>query len=146
MNEVSFMRMLQWTPTLSTGHPVIDDEHRQIISAVNALEVAIKEGRSGQQLLQTLQFLDSYTRSHFAREEAYMLEVACPSQRENCAAHKALIEKLDRWKLDFGQGENTALLLEIYRELQAWIRLHIMSVDCKLRGCRLATPTPKSSV
>jgi len=134
--------MLQWTPTLSTGHPAIDDEHRQIISAVNALEMAIKEGRSGQQLLQTVEFLDSYTRSHFAREEKYMLEVACPSQQENCAAHRVLIEKLDRWKLELGQGENTQLLLESSRELQSWIRTHIMSVDCKLRGCRLASPPP----
>jgi len=137
-------RMIQWTSSLSTGHPVIDEEHRQIIAAVNALETAIREGRSGEQLLETVAFLDRYARAHFAREERYMEELACPARHENCAAHQVLIAKLDRWKGALGKGNDTPLLLEIYRELQAWIRSHIMSVDCKLRGCRLPGTPPAS--
>ncbi len=129
--------MIQWNDTLATGHPVVDNDHKQLIQSLNELDEALKRGAGKEQVVAIIAFLNKYTREHFYREEAYMTKVGCPSRIENCAAHAALIAKLDGWVKRLEAGVNTSLVLEVYRETSQWIQGHILKVDCKLRGCKL---------
>ena len=60
----------------------------------------------------------------------------CSALRENCAAHAALVAKLDGWvtRLET-EGPSTALVLEVHRECSTWLQSHIVRIDCKLRDC-----------
>ena len=129
--------MIQWNDTLATGHPVVDNDHKQLIKSLNELDEALKRGAGKEQVVAIIAFLNQYTREHFYREETYMTKVGCPSRIENCAAHAALIAKLDGWVKRLETGVNTSLVLEVYRETSQWIQGHILKVDCKLRGCKL---------
>ena len=41
--------------------------------------------------------LQKYALGHFAREEAHMHRVGCPTHKENCAAHAEFADKLAGW-------------------------------------------------
>lgn len=131
--------MINWTDSLKTGHEVIDNDHFQLIVHLNALHAALLDGTGKDRLPQMLEFMDQYTRGHFAREEAYMCKIKCPSQTENCRAHKELVGKLDLWKARIAQsGANTSLLLEVHREIQSWLSRHIQAVDMQAKACKPA--------
>lgn len=48
--------------------------------------------------------------------------------------------KLAEWLIKLDTGFSVPLLLDVYRYLQDWVRGHLMSVDCQLRGCVPARP------
>ena len=130
--------MIQWTDSLATGHPIVDNDHKQLISTLNELEVALQKGTAKEQIAQMISFLNQYAREHFAREESHMARVKCPSYHENCQAHREFTSRLDVWVSRLQQqGANTSLVLEVFRETSGWIRAHIMRIDCQLRTCKV---------
>ena len=131
------MCMISWTPALETGHPVIDDDHKKLIASLNELDAALQRGAGKEQVVPLIAFLNHYAREHFAREEAHMARVQCPSAAVNARAHKDFVAKLDGWLAKLQAGPSLSLVLDVHRETSQWIRAHILSVDCKLRGCRL---------
>jgi hemerythrin len=131
--------MIQWNPALETGHQMVDSDHQKLISTLNELDEALKNGTGKEELSRIVTFLVVYTKAHFAREEQHMRAVNCPSMVQNCAAHGVLKKKLDGWVETMKtSGPTTPLLLEVYRETSAWITAHILRVDCQLRNCRAA--------
>jgi hemerythrin len=130
--------MIQWNDTLATGHDFVDNDHRKLIDSLNELETALKEGAGKETIAKILDFLNTYTREHFAREETHMQRVACPAYAENCREHALLISRLDSWLERLEQGTSISLVLEVHREIANWIRGHILKTDCKLRGCKTA--------
>ncbi|HVU34387.1 MAG TPA: hemerythrin family protein [Opitutaceae bacterium] len=131
--------MITWSPSLATGHPVVDNDHKQLIAQLNALSDALHRGEGKEQITGMIVFLSSYAREHFAREEAHMQKVGCPAHAENCRAHDQFVAKLEAWIARLrAAGSSTSLVLEVHREASAWIQSHIVGVDCKLRGCRVA--------
>jgi hemerythrin len=130
--------MIQWNDTLATGHPAVDNDHRKLIDSLNELETSLKNGAGKETIGEILNFLNRYTREHFAREETHMQRVGCPGYAENCREHALLISKLDTWLVRLEKGTSITLVLEVHREIVNWIRNHIVKVDCKLRGCKSA--------
>lgn len=131
--------MITWSESLSTSHENIDAEHKMLIKSLNDLDQAMKKGAGRDQITASVLFLENYVAGHFAREEAYMLKVKCPSFADNCKAHRELKQKLANWKnLLTKEGASTTLVLEIYNETSDWITNHILKIDCKLKGCKAA--------
>jgi hemerythrin len=130
--------MIPWTSALETGHPQIDDDHQKLIASLNELDAALKKGAGKDQVVQLIAFLNSYAREHFAREETHMARVRCPSAAANQQAHREFVAKLDGWLGKLQTGSSLSLMLEVHRETSRWIQAHIVSVDCKLRGCHLS--------
>jgi hemerythrin-like metal-binding protein len=126
--------MLVWKPEFETGVALIDADHRHLLMQINALEEALAEGAGEERLAELVSFLNGYARHHFTREEAVMKTRRCPASAENCLAHQMFVKKLDRWTafLELA-GANRSLLREVHREISAWIRHHILNVDCRLR-------------
>jgi hemerythrin-like metal-binding protein len=130
--------MIPWTAALETGHSVIDDDHKKLIASLNELDLALKKGAGKDQVVPLIAFLNQYSREHFAREEAHMARVQCPSAAANVQAHREFVAKLDGWLVKLRTGASLSLVLEVHRETSKWIGAHIVNVDCKLRGCKVA--------
>ena len=128
--------MIQWNDTLATGHVMVDTDHKKLIDSLNQLENSLRDGAGKENISKILDFLNRYTRDHFAREEAHMKKVGCPAYAENCREHALLISRLDTWLERLQRGTSTTLVLEVHREIANWIRGHILKTDCQLRGCR----------
>lgn len=132
--------MITWLQSYETGFPTVDAEHKRLVEAVNQLEQALLNGTAKNNILDTVLFLANYATRHFASEEAIMQRVKCPAHAENAQAHHELKCRIQDWmvRLRADPSPSLTLLLEVHRELAKWLRMHMLRVDCKLRGCKAA--------
>ncbi len=63
-----------WTEKNKVGIPIIDEQHRGIISTINSLHYFIQTGQGEQIIRPTLIMLEQYVDIHFKTEEALMWE------------------------------------------------------------------------
>lgn len=78
----------EFTKDLETGSAIIDNEHRELLAAVNSLLDACSAGKGREQIIETVKFLSGYVDRHFAHEEQLQKQHNYP----NLAAHKAFHE------------------------------------------------------
>ena len=61
---------------------MIDEQHKQWFDKAEALFDAGRKGQAKEYIGELLQFLDDYTKKHFADEERYMLKINYPGYDE----------------------------------------------------------------
>ena len=107
--------------------PLIDDEHQQIIEAMNRLHqlYEAKEGRA--RLGEALQHLQRVTVSHFRDEEVYMEKIGYEDLRKHRHMHKHLLERLETFAVEF-QAKG-ALSDDLFMFLKMWLKSHICGID-----------------
>jgi methyl-accepting chemotaxis protein len=123
----------EWDQSLSTGVAKIDDQHRQLIDAVNNLIDAIEAGRGAAELKKALDFLVNYTVIHFDGEEAIQRECGYPGFENHRRIHeafkKAAAEMAGEMERD---GITPNLVNEVKRKFGDWLVTHIKGQDCEL--------------
>lgn len=77
------------TKDLETGNWIIDNEHRELLQAVNKLLDACREGKGRDYMNETVKFLNDYVDRHFAHEEQLQQKNGYPGY----TAHKAFHDK-----------------------------------------------------
>lgn len=131
--------MTDWSERFETGDPQIDADHREFFRRIEALKAAFAAGAPANRATELLQLLHEHALAHFQREELAMARAGCSAHTENCAAHREFARKLDGWtQLLCLSGPTPSLVQDIHRESAAWMRHHIMRVDCRMRGCLAA--------
>jgi len=128
--------MLTWTPEFATGVAEVDNDHQQLISSLNQLERALKAGEGSRHIAVLLKFLEDYANIHFAREEACMHRLQCPTAQANVQAH-------DQFRATFGRAKERLsspsagplVAVQVHRELCDWVVKHILRVDSGLKQC-----------
>lgn len=125
--------MAEFTKDLETGNALIDQEHRELIAAINGLLEACKRGQGRAELANTAQFLQSYTAKHFSDEERLQMQSRYPEYTKHRGYHEAfkktvgeIVSKLN------AQGPSIALVGEINTALAGWLINHIKMEDKKL--------------
>lgn len=73
---------MPWTPSLSVGVSMIDEQHKTWFDKAEKLFEAGKKNQAKEYVGELLNFLDEYTRKHFADEEKYMLSIRYPAYDE----------------------------------------------------------------
>ena len=123
----------QWDNSLFTGVAKIDDQHRQLIDAVNNLIDAIEAGRGAVELKKALDFLVNYTVIHFDDEEAIQRESGYPGFENHRRIHEAFkkvaAEMAGEMERD---GITPNLVNEVKRKFGDWLVTHIKGQDCEL--------------
>lgn len=122
-----------WTQNLETGNESIDLQHKALIEALNRLVDATMRGCGCQELKQTVEFLEGYTKKHFADEEALQLTYQYPDYE----SHKKLHEEFCETVREIGEklleeGATMKLLGRVNREMGDWLILHIKIEDVRL--------------
>ncbi len=129
---------------MTTGIAEIDAQHQEMIRRFNELEDALLHARGQDMVPRMLDFLDRYTRLHFAREEECMLAYGCTAAAANKAAHDELRADLARIRARLDRDGITRIdVVHLEQALGNWIRNHICSIDTKLRGCTLDPGAPQ---
>ncbi len=128
--------MLSWSPEFATGVAEVDADHQQLITSLNQLEIALKSGEGSKHVPVLLKFLEDYANIHFAREEACMHRLKCPTAQANVAAHEQFRATFARAKQRMAASSAGALVaVQVHRELCDWITKHILRVDSGLKQC-----------
>ena len=78
---------IEWKPYYSVNEPFLDDQHKEIISLVNDLYVAIERGNDAAIVKPLLEKFAHYATEHFDCEERIMQEHGYPLLEEHKALH-----------------------------------------------------------
>lgn len=124
---------IEWTPNLSVGVSLIDDQHKILFERANQLFEAGKERRAKEYISTMFDFLDEYTKQHFGDEEAYMEEIGYPQIEAQKRAHAHFINELARLKSEYEKsGGNALVIINANKFVVDWITNHIRTMDRKI--------------
>ncbi len=127
---------MKWDESMTTGNPEIDEQHRQLIDALNTLIQAMQQGKGRQEINHTFDFLASYVQTHFSFEEACMEKHRCPVAGKNKVLHAKFIAAMNSMLEQFErEGPSAALAIRVKDELLDWFVAHIRGVDTQLKKC-----------
>ncbi|MFZ2524220.1 MAG: hemerythrin family protein [Candidatus Ferrigenium altingense] len=129
------MKGLAWSRQLSIGNVVIDAEHRNLIRIVNDAIRAV-ESRDCLTLLQELEHLESWLRTHGTHEETIAQSVNFPIAMLKSAqqySQNTFRHLKDEMEGQYGRwSDNTVVYLS--HLLQTWVIGHITAVDMPMKS------------
>ena len=128
--------MITWKTEYDTGVAMVDTDHKRLVEGLNKLEELITSGKGSESIPAVLAFLERYANEHFAREEACMHKLQCPTAAANVVAHEQFRQTFAQAKEKLQKPGASALVANrVHGELVEWIRNHIMKIDMGLRRC-----------
>lgn len=124
---------MQWTPDLSVGVSMIDDQHKTWFQKADDLFEAGKNHQAKEYVGKLLDFLDDYTKKHFFDEEQYMMRIKYPDFDLQKQAHTAFIEQLAKLKKEYSEsGGNILVIINANQLVIGWLTSHISNMDKKI--------------
>ncbi len=124
---------MPWTQNLSVGISMIDDQHKMWFEKAEALFDAGKNNKAKEYVGELLDFLEDYTKKHFADEEVYMQKIQYPGYAEQKQAHTAFIAQLSKLRSDYNSsGGNLLVILNANQMVLEWLTKHISNMDKKI--------------
>lgn len=124
------MKEITWTPDLSVGIELIDEQHKMLIQRISDLSQALESGQGPAKIASTLNFLIDYTNFHFNAEEEAMKGNSYPgleAHQKQHAQYKATLANLEEDLEE--EGATQGLADSIDTLLVKWLFDHIKSID-----------------
>jgi len=119
-----------WKPEYNLGVPIIDEQHRGIVTIINSLGFSIQNECIKNTLKPTVDMMESYAQIHFQTEEAFFDILNYPYAEEHKKAHEGLAYKLG------STGASSVLHRDPHQLmgfLKDWWIGHICEEDMKYR-------------
>lgn len=119
---------IKWSDSCNTGIPIIDEQHRGVVSAFNTLHFFLKMNSGVETLNNIINLMKYYAKVHFATEEMLFELSGYPLAAE----HKELHAKLT--SQTFSVGNKSKLMsdpMEFMDFLKGWWMEHIVGDDLK---------------
>jgi hemerythrin len=121
-----------WDDSLKTGHEMIDDQHKQLIAALNGL-LDVAETKEAEAFKKSLDFLNDYTIKHFFEEEQLQQKYNYPDYPNHKKLHEGFKETVrEMYRTYIMKGINEELVGEIKSKIGGWLVSHIKVEDVKL--------------
>ena len=83
-----------WKPEYDLGIPIIDEQHRGVVSIINSLYYGMKNNYVKSFLEPVINMLHDYTQIHFQVEESFFVSSGFPDANSHIELHQALMSKL----------------------------------------------------
>lgn len=124
---------MAWSESLSVGVPLIDEQHKTWFEKADLLFEAGRNARAREFIAELLEFLDAYTKKHFADEERYMQSIDYPGYPLQKKAHTEFIAQLARLKEEYkASGGNLLVIMNANQMVLNWLTNHISTMDRKI--------------
>lgn len=124
---------MPWSPSLSVGVEMIDEQHKTWFEHADKLFEAGRNHRSAEFIGELLEFLDRYTKKHFHDEEKYMLSIRYPEYDNQKKMHTEFLARLATLKADYAQSKgNIVVIIEANQMMLNWLTQHISIQDKKI--------------
>jgi len=132
------MTFFPWSDEYSVHLRVIDNDHKDLVSIVNALHDAIREGGAKGEIGHIIGNLAQYVDDHFTREEALMEAYDYPGLADHKRIHRHLTRMVYAIRTVFANSPKEIDPAKLLRFLRDWLVHHIIEEDKKyvpfLRG------------
>lgn len=121
---------IEWDDSLATGIEEIDSQHREIFNRFGKLYSACSAGKGRDEVLQLLDFLHEYVKSHFSAEEKLQFRHGYPEQAGHRQLHQRFMQDVERLERSFkSEGATLALVIQTNQTLTSWLIQHISKAD-----------------
>jgi hemerythrin len=125
--------MYNWDKSLEVGNKLIDDQHRQLVDALNGFLNAHVDKKSSQELKKSLDFLNDYTIKHFYEEEQLQKKYQYPDYENHKKLHEGLKKVVRELQIQLiMKGPSDALFNEVQTRVGDWLISHIKFQDAKI--------------
>ena len=118
---------MEWSEKFNIGIDVIDNQHRQILDYINALEKIRATGAAREQIKDVFDDLIDYTQSHFSFEENLLAQVNYQFLPSHRSIHELFVKRLKDCRQRFDNGESVED--DLNRLLSKWLINHIQHDD-----------------
>ena len=128
--------LIVWKPEYELGIPIIDEQHRGIVTTINSLYYGMQHNYGKEILAPIADMVYNYTRIHFQTEESFLKKIDFPNAEKHHDLHRALSSKL-------AEVERDSLLnsdpYEFMNFLRSWWINHICKEDLIYRDYFLSS-------
>ena len=123
----------KWDSSLESGYDKVDNQHKQLVEALNNLIEASASGKGDAAVLGTLDFLTGYAIKHFADEEQLQVDYDFPDYLN----HKKIHDNFKATVGDFikkvkAEGPTEVVINEVSSAVGAWLLNHIKGDDFRM--------------
>ncbi len=126
---------MKWTKAYATGNDEVDEQHKTLFLMSDQYREALEAGQGESTYDVFLEFLSTYSKSHFSFEEECMLAHVCPvaalNKTEHCAFTKAVDKEVERFRRD---GFDRSVASNLVNAIDRWLESHIGRVDVQLKS------------
>ena len=122
------MAYFEWKEEYSVGIEKLDGQHKEIVTHLNSLYQALKEGKGKEALDSILNGLVQYTKKHFTTEESLLKLYKYPGYDEHKQKHQKMTEHVIKLKQQFDSGDISSPI-QITNFLKDWLSKHIVGTD-----------------
>ena len=122
-----------WQPEFNIGIPIIDEQHRGLVTTINSIYYEIQNRRNGRRssmLRPAINMLNKYIFIHFSTEEYFFEKYDYPQAEEHCKLHRELEHTLRSDGMRKLQNQEPEKFLEFIKTL--WLE-HIRGADLQFK-------------
>ena len=119
---------ISWSEKDNIGIPLMDEQHRGIVSVINSLYYFMQRGEGEDTLLRIMDMLEHYIKIHFIVEENLMEEAGYAKIKEHSLMHEVFLKKMQNTKAKITTVNEPMELLKSLKE--RWFG-HIKAEDAK---------------
>jgi len=117
---------IAWQPSMETGAPLLDAQHRSLVERAAALVAAIEARGETPVVERALREFGDYSVRHFSQEEDCRLRGSCPALQWNGAARADLIKIVAEFRESYEhRGAGPELAADLSCELSGWVARYI---------------------
>jgi hemerythrin len=125
---------MQWHDDYSVGIESLDNDHKKLINLLNQFTTAYDYAMSEDFEREALNDLIAYTKYHFEREEALLVEHSYADVEAHKKQHKAMIAQVEIFVTLYDEKGHDALS-EVSSFLKQWLINHINGTDKEYTQC-----------
>ncbi|MFI3253543.1 MAG: hemerythrin family protein [Eubacteriales bacterium] len=116
-----------------TGNEIIDKEHVELFAKINDFMESCAKGKGRDDMEKTVEFLRSYTKTHFSNEETLQKINKYPNYTVHKAFHDQFIGNMEAIVTEIKtSGVSVGLVGKINMQLGSALIAHIKTEDVKL--------------
>jgi len=124
------VKQIEWDDNLATGVSEIDDQHREIFKRFNDLLKACERGRSREEIVSVLHFMNTYITHHFQDEEKLQRKAQYPELNSHKHDHDLLAKRFGALETRFQTtGATVQLVIQTAKLLSELLFEHIHEKD-----------------
>ena len=124
------MDFITWNEKYSVKIQSIDEQHKKLVTIINELYSAMKNGKSREQIGKTLTDLVEYTKYHFSYEEGLLEKAGYGDLIAHKEQHVNFVAKVAEACQKYETGK-LFMSIDICNFLQNWLIHHIQGTDQK---------------
>lgn len=117
-----------WKAQYNTNIPVVDGQHKLLLSYINKLHWGMQKGYDKELLLEILDDLTGYAFTHFATEEIFFTRTAYPLTNKHIEEHQNFRETVTQLRDSVLDGK-AYIDIALLEYLKNWLLEHIQRMD-----------------